>query len=274
MAINSLHCWATMAPKPQEILGDVTPDDAASTDKKKDDTTPTPIVDKDVTPSEDDKKKKDVKDTASLAASSSKKKGTTGTTSSRRGTNSSTQHTELTELSPSRAASLASGKRKDIAGGRGKSKKKHPFKTQVKMNKSLKHLRSVQKKKAKSIGHPRSFQSPICRILRSINDGQMSDGMPSKRVSPLAMMILDSFTNDLCDKIISAAVELLKNTGRRQLGSNEIKAAMKLVLPIDMADCAEEAMSASLANFKENTSKYASGIDKVKANKRLADEKD
>jgi hypothetical protein len=253
-----------MAPKSSE-LGDTTP---TAADKKKFDTTPshTPVVDKEVTPTEDDKKKKDP-----TISSSSGKKGDTTTNTSR--TSGATQLTELTELggSPSRG----SGKRKDMAaaasrkrGGFALKSKKRQKDTAI-MNKKLKHLRKSQAKKMKH--HPRSFSGNIMRILRSVNESPpVEDAVAPKRVNQLSMMIFDSFANDLSDKIISTAVELLKNTNKRQLGSAEIRASMKLVLPADMATCCEEAIQVSLASYRESTKKFQIKIAKAKGNKKTA----
>jgi len=253
-----------MAPKAaeQKVSGDQTPEG----EKKKDDTTPTPVVDKEVTPSEDDKKKKDTSSTA--------KKGST----SRTGTSRSghTQLTELTELSPNRDAAIgmSAGKRKDAASrGRHFSRAMGAHKMLKKkrhmaiMNAKLKHLRKAQAKKQK---HPRSFQHNIMRILRSVNDSPSDLAGQPKRVNQLSMMIFDSFANDLCDKICAAAVELVKNTNKRQLGSTEVKAAMKLVLPTDMASCCEEAVNVSLASYRESTKKFQAKIAKAKGNKKAA----
>lgn len=246
-----------MAPKRgAEILGDHTPNSEMG-DKKKDDTTPSPVVDKDITPSEDDKKKKD-------SSSSLAKKGSTS--------RSGTQHTELTELSPSREGPGLAGKRKDMVGGRRGNKLTTGVKKRIQKEKSalttqLKKLRKKQQQQAK---HPRSFCGNIMRILRSVNETQPAEGFPDKRVNQLSMMIFDSFANDLCDKIIATAVELVKNTNKKQLSSNEIKAAMKLVLPADMASCAQEAVDASLMSYKDSTKKCQGSIEKAKKNKQLA----
>merc|ERR1719163_1113793 len=130
-------------------------------------------------------------------------------------------------------------------------------KTQALFNSKMRHLRKVQAKKLK---HPRSFAGNIMRILRSVNESQEAEACAHKRVNQLAMMIFDSFANDLCDKIIGAAVELAKNTDKRQLSSNDVKAAMKLVLPADMATCAEEAVQVSLTSYKDSTRKFSGKI--------------
>jgi len=254
-----------MAPKAhsEKLLGEDTPTGA---EKKKDDTTPTPVVDKEVTPSEDDKKKKD--------SSSTAKKGSTSRSATSRSGN--TQLTDLTELSPSREGRSTLGKRKDMApGGRGRpfgvpSKNRFAKSKQMAvLNKKLKHLRKAQGKKFKH--HPRSFAGNIMRILRSVNDSPAAeDAVVAKRVNQLSMMIFDSFANDLCDKICAASVELVKNTNKRQLGSSEVKAAMKLVLPQDMATCCEEAVQVSLASYRESTKKFQQKIAKAKGNKKIA----
>jgi len=257
-----------MAPKKvPEVLGEVTPPrDSSPTsgvgEKKKDDTTPTPVVDKDVTPSEDDKKKKD---TSSTAPKGSSKGGTTTSKSAGR-------TSDLTELSPSREA-RSIGKRKDMErgrGGGGRGVKKSLRKTQSLFNKKMMALRKTQSLKAKKQKHPRSLAYQIKRILLSVNETQEQEAVVPKRVSPLAMMIFDSFANDLCEKMIATGVELIKNSGKRQLGSGEIKAAMKLVLPADMAGCAEEAVQASLVSYKESTKKYQGNIAKAKGTKKAA----
>jgi len=262
-----------MAPKKvtsDMLLGENTPQDASASggvfDKKKDDTTPTQVVDKDVTPSEDDKKKKD--------SSSAGKKGTTTSVSG--STSRDTQLTEITELSPSREhATMGSiGKRKDMAR-RGRAKKeaggkKRATKQLTQFNKKLKHLRKTQAKKLKALKHPRSFSQNIMRILRSVNESQEADAFAHKRVNQLSMMIFDSFANDLCDRLCATGVELMKNTGKRQLGSNEIKAAMKLVLPHDMSTCAEEAVQVSLTSYRDSTRKFQGKIAKAGDNKKKA----
>lgn len=264
-----------MAPKKissDMLLGEHTPTDGSVSggvfDKKKDDTTPTQVVDKDVTPSEDDKKKKD--------SSSAGKKGTT--TSNHGSSSRGTQLTEITECSPSREArpgvrGMTSGKRKDAARTKAQkdsSMRKKATKQNTQFNKKLKHLRKFQAKKNKAHKHPRSFSQNIMRILRSVNESQEQDAFAHKRVNQLSMMIFDSFANDLCDKLCAAGVELVKNTNKRQLGSNEIKAAMKLVLPHDMSTCAEEAVQVSLTSYRDSTRKFQGKIAKAGDNKMKA----
>lgn len=247
-----------MAPKRADVLGDITPSD--STEKKKGDTTPAPMVDKDVTPSGDGDKKAKKKDA----------EGTESPTGDER-KRSTTQRTEVTQVSTERRRGIL-GKRKDIGGRRRLGLKSRQTADQTKLNKSLKQLKKKQKK-LESKKHPRSLAGPIHRIMKSLNEAQEADGLPKKNIRYLPLMIFDSFGNDLADKVTAAAVELVKNTRKRQLGSNEIKAAMKLVLPPDMAECAEEAVNASLVNYKETSRRYMSGIKRAKEAKKAADKK-
>lgn len=247
-----------MAPKRADVLGDVTP--SGETEKKKGDTTPAPMVDKDVTPSDNDNKKakkKDVEGTESPNAEEPRKRTTT-------------ERTEVTQLSERRRGVM--GKRKDIGGRRRLGVKSRAKADQTKLNKSLKQLKKKHKK-METKKHPRSLEGPIHRIMKSLNEAQEADGLPKKSIRYLPLMIFDSFGNDLADKVTAAAVELVKNTRKRQLGSNEIKAAMKLVLPPDMAECAEEAVNASLVNYKETSRRYMSGIKRAKEAKKAADKK-
>jgi len=227
--------------------------------KKKDDTTPAPTVDKDVTPSEDDKKKKD--------GSTDGKKQTTTTSRGTRGTHL-TENTELSSSHQSKrgqSAGLMSTRAAPRKTGlKAKTKKQNKI-----LNEKLKHLKKVQARKFSK--HPRSFATNIMRILKSVNESQEEENPESsKRVNQLSMMIFDSFANDLCDKLINAGVELMKNSEKRRVGASEIKSAMKLVLPQDMAVCCEEAVEVSLANYRESTAKYQAKIAKHKGNKKIA----
>lgn len=268
-----------MAPK-HRVLGDSTPDhEDVSGDgekKKKDDDTATPSeVDKDAI-SGDDKKKKDAPGSSEdekkkKDSSSTQKKGS----SQRQDTSHDTQLTELTDVSFGDRGSHGKIKSKMVPGkGRRASAadkaagmRKKETKRNRAFNSSLKQLRKRQKTKEK---HPRSLQGNIHRVLHSVNESQEQDGIPGKRVNPLAMMIFDSFANDLSDRLISTAVELTKNTNRRQVGSAEIKAAIKLVLPHDMVTCAEETVNLALNKYKESSHKYAGKIGQTRLEKKKA----
>lgn len=261
-----------MPPKRSDVLGDATPS-GGETEKKKGDTTPAPMVDKDITPSQEgDDKKAKKKDTEGNESPR------TGEGTSRDRTRSKNVSSEVTELGEGRRrGSVLTGKRKDIGGPRRRrlGAKSKQVADGTKLNKSLKKLKQRQKRAegGKKHKHPRSLEGPIQRIMKSLNEAQEADGLPKKQIRYLPLMIFDSFGNDLADKVIAAAVELVKNTRKRQLGSSEIKAAMKLVLPPDMSDCAEEAVQASLANYKETSRKYMSAIKRAKDAKKAAADK-
>jgi len=282
-----------MAPKHKAVLGDSTPDhEEFSGDgekKKKDDDAATPSeVDKDAV-SGDDKKKKDAagsdddkkkkKDPPGSSEDEKKKKDSSSTqkkgSSSKDQSSHDTQLTELTDVSSGDRAVQGKMKNKMVLGkGRRPSqadkaagmRKKETKRNRV-FNSKMKDLRKRQKIKEK---HPRSLQGNISRVLRSVNESQEQDGIPGKRVNPLAMMIFDSFANDLSDRLIGTAVELTKNNNRRQVGSAEIKTAIKLVLPPDMVTCAEETVNLALTKYKESTHKYAGKIGQTRLEKKKA----
>lgn len=281
-----------MAPKHKAVLGDSTPDhedfSGDGDKKKKDDDAATPSeVDKDAV-SGDDKKKKDAtgsdddkkkkKDPTGSSEDEKKKKDSSstqkkGNSSSKDQSTHDTQLTELTDVSsgdhgvPGKMKNkmvLGKGRKPSNADKASGMRKKETKRNRV-FNTKMKELRKKQKIKEK---HPRSLQGNISRVLRSVNESQEQDGIPGKRVNPLAMMIFDSFANDLSDRLISTAVELTKNTNRRQVGSAEIKAAIKLVLPPDMVTCAEETVNLALNKYKESTHKYAGKIGQTRLEKK------
>jgi histone H2B len=115
--------------------------------------------------------------------------------------------------------------------------------------------------KAAQVKHDRSFSSYINKILKS--------AASDKRITAEAMMIKDSFANDLCDKIIAAATELTATAGKKQLGSRQIKTAVKLVLPPDMAKDAVALMDHSVKSYSDVTKKYK---DQIGNTDKLRDE--
>lgn len=130
---------------------------------------------------------------------------------------------------------------------------KKPKPTKPKFNKNFKIIRKAQEK------HKRSFYPFIMKILR--------DTQPGKRINPQAMMICDSFANDLSDKIIGAATQLVAKSGKKTLTAGDIIASFKLVLPADMARDAQKCMESSIQSYRENTAKHQEGIratDKLK----------
>jgi len=120
---------------------------------------------------------------------------------------------------------------------------------QTKMNKNFKVIRKQQEK------HKRSFYPSILKILR--------DTQPGKRLSTQAMMIHDSFANDLCDKIIATASQLVMKSSSKMMTSKDIMAAVKLTLPPDMGKDAQKCMEASIASYRELTKKHQDAISKV-----------
>lgn len=124
----------------------------------------------------------------------------------------------------------------------------------AKTSKSVKLIKKTQAK------HKRSFCSSIYKILKDVN--------PLKRISPQAMMIHDSFANDLCDKVIAASNQLVAKAQKKRLGTIDVIAALKLVLPPDMAVDCEKCIEQSIISYRtstENCKEQIQSIDKLKA---------
>jgi len=69
-----------------------------------------------------------------------------------------------------------------------------------------------------------SWQTYIHKVLKTVHDDDC-------RLSAKAMSILDSFANDLFERISSEAVRLLRMNNKKTLTSMEIQTAARLVLP-------------------------------------------
>jgi len=109
------------------------------------------------------------------------------------------------------------------------------------------------------VKHQRSFSTYIMKILKDVDS--------TKRINAQAMMINDSFANDLADRIILAATQLVATSKKKQLGSAQIIAAVKLVLPPDMARDAQRCIEASVKSYKELTHQlqdHIHDVDKLK----------
>lgn len=91
-----------------------------------------------------------------------------------------------------------------------------------------KDIRAVQKGNDKRRKKPKkgrsSWQYYIHKVLKTVHEDDCT-------LSAKAMEILDSFANDLFDRISSEAIKLLRFNNKRTLSSLEIQTASRLVLP-------------------------------------------
>lgn len=90
--------------------------------------------------------------------------------------------------------------------------------------------KSVAKKGAKKGGHRkprRSWNVYIHRSLKAINK--------AVGISGKAMKIVNSFVNDVFERIAGEAATLARVNKKRTLGSREVQTAVRLVLPAELA---------------------------------------
>lgn len=73
----------------------------------------------------------------------------------------------------------------------------------------------------------RSFAVFIHRTLKQVNKGLT--------LSSRTMRVLNSFVNDMFDRVASEAANLARVNKRRTLGSREVQTAVRLVLPAELA---------------------------------------
>jgi len=88
-----------------------------------------------------------------------------------------------------------------------------------------KTIKSTEKKpKKKKMKQKTSWVYYIHKVLKTVHEEDCT-------LSTKAMDILDSFANDVFDRISGEAVKLLRLNNKRTLTSNEIMTAVKLTLP-------------------------------------------
>nr|CAA09733.1 histone H2B [Trypanosoma brucei] len=85
----------------------------------------------------------------------------------------------------------------------------------------------TRKEAKKTRRHQATWNVYVSRSLRSINS-QMS--MTSR-----TMKIVNSFVNDLFERIAAEAATIVRVNRKRTLGARELQTAVRLVLPADLA---------------------------------------
>ena len=72
-----------------------------------------------------------------------------------------------------------------------------------------------------------TFSTYIYRVLKQVH--------PELGISRRAMLVMNSFVNDVFERIASEASRLLRFTGKKTLTSREIQTAVRLLLPGELA---------------------------------------
>ena len=83
------------------------------------------------------------------------------------------------------------------------------------------------KKTASKRSRKQSWSTYIHRSLKAINK--------SVTASSKTMKIMNSFVNDLFDRIATQAAQLARVNKKKTLGSREVQTAVRLVLPTELA---------------------------------------
>ena len=73
----------------------------------------------------------------------------------------------------------------------------------------------------------RSYEVFIYRVLKQVH--------PDSSISSKAMGIMNSFVNDIFQRIASEASRLTKYAKKSTIGSREIQSAVRLLLPCELA---------------------------------------
>ncbi|KAL5711038.1 hypothetical protein ACHQM5_021538 [Ranunculus cassubicifolius] len=86
---------------------------------------------------------------------------------------------------------------------------------------------SGEKKKKKSKKSVESYKIYLFKVLKQVH--------PDIGISSKAMGIMNSFTNDLFEKIAAEAAKLVRINKKHTMSSREIQTAVRLVLPGELA---------------------------------------
>ena len=92
----------------------------------------------------------------------------------------------------------------------------------------------VKAKKGRSGKSKRTYRPYIKRVLRGVAPGNW-------RASKQALSVCNSFATDIFERVASEASGLLKHSGQTTLSAKAIQAALRLVLPGELAKHAMQA---------------------------------
>jgi len=106
----------------------------------------------------------------------------------------------------------------------------------------------VQKKSATKKGKKggkkagkRTYRPYVTKVVKGIQPAG------KWRISKKALQVANSFAQDIFDRVATEAGKLLKHAGLRKLSSRSIQAAIRLVLPSELAKHAMQAGAKAVA---------------------------
>ncbi len=82
-------------------------------------------------------------------------------------------------------------------------------------------------KKAKKSKRTETFNSYIHKVLKQVH--------PETGISKKGMMVMNSFVNDIFDKVMGEAAKLCRYNKKATLSSREVQTAVRLSLPGELA---------------------------------------
>ena len=86
---------------------------------------------------------------------------------------------------------------------------------------------STGSKKARRSKRSETFNSYIHKVLKQVH--------PDTGISNKAMSIMNSFVNDIFDKVMAEAAKLTRYNKKATLSSREVQTAVRLALPGELA---------------------------------------
>ncbi|CAK8692042.1 unnamed protein product [Clavelina lepadiformis] len=107
--------------------------------------------------------------------------------------------------------------------------------------KAVKKAVPADKQKKKRAKRKESFSIYIYKVLKQVH--------PDTGISSKAMSIMNSFVNDIFERIASEASRLAHYNKRSTISSREIQTAVRLLLPGELA---KHAVSEGLINFNQS----------------------
>mmetsp|Transcript_3143 Transcript_3143/g.8517 ORF Transcript_3143/g.8517 Transcript_3143/m.8517 type:complete len:139 (+) Transcript_3143:62-478(+) len=103
----------------------------------------------------------------------------------------------------------------------------------------LKKADGNKKRKKKNYA---SYSTFIYRVLKQVH--------PQTGISTKAMKIMNSFVNDIFDRITAESIKLARYSGRNTISSREVQTAVRLLLPGELAKHAISEGTKAVAKYE------------------------
>lgn len=108
-------------------------------------------------------------------------------------------------------------------------------------------IKSDTQKREKKKKRKESYSSYIFKVLKQVH--------PDTGISSKAMSIMNSFVNDIFERIANEAAKLSNLNGRSTISSREIQTAVRLILPGELAKHAVSEGTKAVTKYTSSTDK-------------------